>query len=340
MKTETFQAVCSQDFLTELESDRVSIGIFPASDIDKQQSEIWQKLIDFLDYHRTSLVIVAAEPEKLLNGVIFRYLNRNGMKNIKIITDPKYIDVEKINHPYCFYFGLPNLKNKILGLGFPCIHAWKEDWRPFYASNAIQIQRSTHSTVLWKKMEAYFQQPFHSLVIVDNYIVANYHAMLNNLFRVLSVMLMKGTCNKEIHITIFTNKLYKNKHKQEQEESLENLYQKIHSHISSLLGRKPFKLGVVKISSSENHDRHIFTNCFVFRSGNSFTYFDQHLQVSLPSTTDFDIYPQPAHRATDVKTADYYHSELAKFGRILLDKHHEAAGYRLNRLLEANSDRD
>jgi hypothetical protein len=333
MMQEVFQVFCSQAFFQQLEDDKKSLSDLPENEQDKKAGDIWKKLIEFLDYPKTSVTITAAQPASLMNSVLFHYINRSGTKKIRIVKNENEIEVSQQTHPYCFYFGLSKDRKTIESAGFPKIESWKDDWQVFYAPHAIQISKSEEGEFIWDNMKRYLAQPLHSLVIIDNYLLANYAAMLNNLFRVLSAMLSGRKLTREIHIAIFTNQLYLDRNKNT--ETLDNIHRKISNYIRHDLSIKSFNLCLVKITSQENHDRHIFTNCYVFRSGNSFSYFDKNGQVFLNSTTDFDIYPQSAMRNQEIFSADYYHRELKKFANILHNPDYQAHGERINRLLDA-----
>ena len=184
----------------------------------------------------------------------------------------------------------------------------------------------------WDKIEE-LSHPSKDFIIIDNYICSSYN--LDNLFSIIKELFSNVDISNNLNFLIVTSKLYsKNRTKEEEVELLE-VYKRIKLFIEKL-NFNNVNLSIVKIDTSENHDRHIFTNYFVFKSGNSFNFIDSKTgKIRLHSLTDFDIIPLTSFNNEETY-AGYYSRNHFKEIKKIIDNSNETncIGNKVNRLLE------
>ena len=111
--------------------------------------------------------------------------------------------------------------------------------------------------------------PVNSLIITDNYVLKSVEDIASNLIPILNALLPKKLSMTSFQLLIVTQSM--------EEQLLQSRYSYVEDLIQSRLNRPyviEFSLATACIG--ENHDRYLFTNYFMIRSGNSFNYFNRN----------------------------------------------------------------
>jgi len=123
----------------------------------------------------------------------------------------------------------------------------------------------------WLDFQCY-THPFNAIIIVDNYLFSFPKNLEDNVFKLLKVLLPKSDLCTTIDIMIIASELYKYEDSGET-VSINSLNNQIKKFLTTELNLRNFRLSLIKTSKKikQYHDRTIFTNYFVIKSGYSFT---------------------------------------------------------------------
>ena len=184
------------------------------------------------------------------------------------------------------------------------IREWKKYFNRY--SIAVTKEENNEEDVVfksWDKIEE-LSHATKDAIIIDNYICANHN--LDNLFSIIKELLSNRDSDEYINLLVVASKLYYN-YSTEEEEDLSIVYNRIRNYIDNDINQKNVNFSFVKINTSENHDRHIFTNYYSFKAGNSFNFIDSKTkQIRLHSITDFEVIPHTSINRNDQTYAEYY----------------------------------
>ncbi len=215
------------------------------------------------------------------------------------------------------------------------------EWKPYYKRSSKKVIPTNKKINLysddnlkhWSDISE-FDHPSDSFVIIDNYICSRRD--FNNLFSILKELLSNQNPSNNLDLTIVTSLFYfidptENK----KEESISEIYKKIDEFICKGLGLNNVNFTLVKATTKENHDRHIFTNYFAFKAGTSFNFIDiENGEIQLKSITDFDTIPLTDFNKKETY-AQYYKTHLTLIKDIVLKaKKGNFIGNRKNRILD------
>jgi len=164
----------------------------------------------------------------------------------------------------------------------------------------------------WEQVSNY-TLPLNAVVICDNYICSHYWSVENNLFKLLSTILIKKELEVPIDILIITKSLYK-ENGSLKETSLKCVHDRLSREIKNIIGNDFFNLTMVKTELPGTHDRYIFTNYYVLNSGNGFSYFSKDDKIIAPSFTEFKVTP----RTISKQQSDIFIDMLEQLKEIVL----------------------
>lgn len=298
------------------------------SDDDRSQdndNSVWKDLFWFIkdENIRINLQINnqqdieqnTSSPEyALIRFLLDKYLSSNG--NINLSNNVNHIEINK--PPFCKL----NISsdNAICSSKTYCINRdnlilsnW--EWiRKIKSRNVASKFRSDFMLTSWKDLNE-LVIPCNSLIVCDNYLFRYYRAQFDNFIKLISSFL---PANKKIEfqLIIITSLLYKNI-----DTGVEEKVDVVYDSIRNLLDRKGYgksKITLVKATVEDTHDRHIFSNYQIIKSGHSFNYFDSEENVNLRQPTTVDIFPLIAE--TDVKNQffiEQYKEFLEHYRRIV-----------------------
>lgn len=130
--------------------------------------------------------------------------------------------------------------------------------------------------------------PCNSVLICDNYLFSYTGSFENNFSKLIDAFLPNNK-KGEFHLVIITSVFYGyDKTKKQNTTKIEKIYKTI----LNILNEKGFEKAVftlVEATVEDTHDRHIYTNYQVIKSGHSFNYFNKESRVSLLQSTTLDI---------------------------------------------------
>jgi hypothetical protein len=187
----------------------------------------------------------------------------------------------------------------------------------------------------WHDFQCY-AHPFNAIIIVDNYLFSHPKNLENNVFKILKVLLPKSDLCTTIDIMIIASKLFEYQDSGKT-VSIHSLNTQIKKFLTTELNLKTFRLSVVKASNqiNEYHDRVIFTNYFVIKSGYPFSVCDTTGLVRKNIDTPFDYTPDSLVNNNGSQTnAEYYNGFLAYIKNDILRWSTEHTECIENRLLE------
>lgn len=233
-------------------------------------------------------------------------------------------------------------------------------WKRLSKGSSLSVMKKQGESVRitqWEQIKDYVL-PLNSLVICDNYILSNYFDVEYNLFKILSVLLEKKGLEVPLDITILTHSFYAKKRRSSDEKLNETVkkkfkeipgneyfkiipikdqtpiievYNRIHDFLKKTLGNDSFNLSLIQRELPDIHDRYIYSNYFVFYSGNGYNYFDYQGQIKVPSSTIFEIIP----RTLDLQKTKIYIDRLAEVKEMIENNPAEKViGSGKNRLLD------
>lgn len=263
---------------------------------------------------------------------------------------------KKDSSPYKFFFG--EFKENGISekkIGFPLLSqdCFFDKWRKLEVETELAVSqegRDEDSMLHWDDLN-HLRMPIHSIVITDPYLFSGKYNFDNNVKKLLARILPKGKVEYQIHLTILTQKFYFLS-KNGPEEDISKIYTKIKNYINYDLNIKNINIALVKKSKTSTaskkksneeiifHDRLIFTNVFVYNSGNSLSYFDHYGKIRLNNITDFKIIPVTSLAKDKSQNynsrANYYRKHLKLIHRIIhnLSSEDKCHGNKKNRLLE------
>ncbi len=341
-------------FNSYVDSDFLKAFVVKKKEFDIEESgmelEIWRSLFKFYK-EKTKLRLK-------LNNTTLKYMNKWDSSLIKLFLR-KYLqgsdDIKVANNNEIDQISFSNFKNynfvfisnpqtaQIISANFGIEHILSEnilnDWKKYYKTNTVVVpkQKIPNSKFGWNKLSL----PKHysnSLIVCDNYLLHNKIKMENNLFFILDLFLPDSDLQIKFDLTIISSSFYNcynesnKKYVKPTLSDIEVIYNEILNYIDIHFSLLNINLTLVSKKLSDYHDRHLYTNGFVFKSGNSFNYFDENDYPILPSETSLDI--QPFVADNNEKTIAATYSPFLKSIKDILNNSKIFKGSKENRLLE------
>lgn len=262
---------------------------------------------------------------------------------VQILEDfEKVIEEEKIHDkgsPYKYFFLEKEFE---VSLNAPIIHSEEvyKHWKFLSQSPSFIVDKRNHERDNEKyiKLPGYksalrdYCYPINSIVIVDNYLFAferngrHKEKVENNVIPLLEALLLKSNTKSIIQILIICHQYY---------EPINQVHNFLRERFKDKFRDLDIKLTLVECEVNENHDRHIYTNLFTLKSGNTFSnYFDSKGKIKLTSITDFEVKGHPAKCDNAPNQLSYYQSHLKVVRDIVIKDKNRRVGQPKNRLLE------
>lgn len=182
------------------------------------------------------------------------------------------------------------------------------------------------------------KHPCNAMIIADNYLLGNIKNLRNNLCSIFDKLIPQQELEIDFDITIFSHHFYpceaaKGKQPRPTIDDLKRVEEDILNLLRIELNYNKVNLSIIHLTDKKHyHERHIFTNSFVLKSGNSFSYFGKDGKPILPSDTTLDIDPLPADN-NDEYYAITYTPFVKRLKEIML-KSKVFIGSRKNRLFD------
>lgn len=275
-----------------------------------EYSEVWNLLerdIDlWLGFHQDDLfeilqTIKNPVAKKVLTGLI----KDNNQRNISRQHEPLHVsdlNIDIQNPHLLFFVDKSNTECTELeqqyGWKFLNYERYQEEKDKLFNTfifNVTQETSARNRLTSWQDI-ALLKQPCNALVLLDNYILKD-KQLNQNLLALLEQLIPNSWLNKEqqfdLTIITSTDKIHTN--------IIQDRIDAIKNYFKSKLD---LNINVIHCSSSDNHDRNIFTNYLWYHSGNTFSYFNDrgkikkqtnlfyhpiwHLQRALDKKTDYD----------------------------------------------------
>jgi len=278
-----------------------------------QKDENWSKFVKFL-LNQTNIIIEKSVKlddlsEDLKSQFLFvinqRYLS--GDESIKF--DNNFFNNFNISDIECGLFtkflfleqeNINRFSKSNKGLCFLNSNEVIDNWNNYDRPTTCTITKQkniSHNIRNWDDFSKY-KHPLNSLIIADNYILSLNWEIENNLFKILKSLLPNNDLEIELDITIITGKFYGmkkflnfDKTKWEYiEVGIEEIFKKVNNYLIEKLNLKRINLSIVKHELNESHARQILTNYFVFKSDQTFNFFDKNGDPKI-STSTIDIVP-------------------------------------------------
>ncbi len=176
--------------------------------------------------------------------------------------------------------------------------------------------------------------PCNAVIISDNYLLGNKHNLENNLFFIFDKLMPERELDVEFDITIFSSRFYPCKSKESTPtiKDLKIVEEDILNLLRVELNYTRVNLTIVEMEKRDYHDRHIITNGFVLKSGNSFSFFGKDSKPILPSDTTIDIHPLPADNRDEYYAITY--TPFIKRLEEIMQKSKVYTGTKKNRLFD------
>lgn len=349
-----FDLFCTEHFLRWFHENK--------PDIEDETSfvEAWRSFLVFVK--NTPGITCAVNPASLTKEDLERYsllryffdLYMQSAGWIAKAEDFEKASSEKTGNPYKLCFNHekePTNEGRERQWGIPFIGEGRfwEKWGALSKSCSLKVPAKVKKEGLrnWADLAVY-KQPVYSIIIVDNYVLSHYWSVENNLFQLLRYLLLDKNVEQEVEIVIITRQFYWKKGTRGRgapEEDISVVYNRIKRFLSRYLN-KDFQLTLLKKGhfdsdyKEEFHDRYIFTNTCVYRSGNTFNYFGRNGESITAGVTDFEIIPLTARNESAGRNPQYYlehfQGHLRQIASILRDdkKQHLCVGPKRSRLLE------
>lgn len=336
----------TRHFNSCIDSDFLQAFLAMKSKFDPEQPgntlEVWRSLLKFYrEKSELDLFLKNINLEKLTYDPDYSFLayllNKHTQKDPSIrisnFDNEKAASVSKNSH---FVFELDDeLASVCKKHGVP--HAQAKDaiklWENFYRTSTIAIPSGDENTVIGWEGLGIIPQPCNAMIISDNYLLSNKWNIDNTILPILNVFLPKDELEIRFDLTIFSSKFYINPNDDSLTiQEIEKVFDALLNKIDINLNLRNINLTIVQKKLNEFHDRHIYTNNFVLKSGNSFTYFGRGGKAILPSATTLDINPLPADNKGETY-ADTY-SEFLGDLKMIMNKSQMAVGSKQNRLFD------
>ena len=305
-------------FNSYVDSDFLKAFLIKKSEFDIEDSgselEIWRSLFKFFDIKTKLTIKLNKTTIKYLanntkSALIYKLLKKNleGSHDIQVLKniDEKdqicFSDFENYNFVFISDQQSSQKISDHLGIEHIASKDFLNDWKRYYKSNTTVVpkQQVPNISIGWKELSI----PKHfcnSLILCDNYLLHDKLKMENNLFSILDLLLPTIDLMISFDLTIFSSAFYNcfnekaKKYKVPNNNEIMEIRQEILKYIKIDLNIQNINFSLVYNKFNKYHDRHLFTNGFVFKSGNSFNYFDETGHPILPSETTLDIQPYPA----------------------------------------------
>lgn len=172
-----------------------------------------------------------------------------------------------------------------------------------YDCTNMLIKRNSKDKATWKNYKKYIAHPCNSIVLIDNYILADDQVINTDFMELIQILLPSQSLAIPVHIFIIT----------QEHMSLSSMYQKVNDCIKQCKPQLEFSLTICP--SSEFHDRCIITNNAYIWSGAGFGLFKKQGYVKKPTNISrsfffYDYYSQ--QEGSPTKTAKEILNQVKK----------------------------
>lgn len=270
------------------------------SDNDESESEkyfLWKDLFWFIKSDTCNINLQINEKDNLeqnpsnpdyslIRFLLDKYLSSSS--NVSIVKNANHIDINK--HPFS-KLSLTKDNNICTSKSF-CINNgsiftnWNDlrNLKPRTISPKFKDKYTINS---WNDLNG-LVIPCNSVLICDNYLFS-YEASFEDNFSKLINEFLPPNKKIEFHLVIITSVFYGyDKIRKTNTIGLDKIYKRILSILDSK-GYNNIITTLVEATIHDTHDRHIYTNYQVLKSGHSFNYFKQDSKVALKQSTTLDI---------------------------------------------------
>ena len=156
------------------------------------------------------------------------------------------------------------------------------------------IERNSADKATWKNYKEYIAHPCNSIVLIDNYILANEQVINTDFVELIQILLPLESLELPVHIFIIT----------QEKMPLSSMFQKVNACIKKY--RPKLKFALTIYPSLDFHDRCIITNNAYIWCGAGFGLFKKQGYVNKPTTISrsfffYDYYTQ--QEGSPTKTA-------------------------------------
>jgi hypothetical protein len=340
-----FSSYVDSDFLKGFLSQKNKFNVEDSSD----SLEVWRSLLKF--YREKAKLIINLNEVKV-NDLVYGFESAL-MRELLIVrasqsspdvlvyannSDFKLSDIQPI-YQYDFLFG-DNAKSYQIesysnGVPYLSSEDFKSVWAMYSKTGmgTIPARDSMHNGKTGWGNLGLPKHNFNSLIICDNYLFDNEVNITNNFIPILDCLFPDNILEIEFDLTIFSSSFYNLKDKNQVTKSdISQIYQEILKALQIYLNLTNVNLSIIYKKLNAYHDRHIFTNGFIFKSGNSFKYFGENNKPILPSETTLDIHPMAADNGNNTY-AELYQPFMNRLKRIV-DESKIHAGSKRNRLFD------
>ncbi len=203
---------------------------------------------------------------------------------------------------------------------------------PIYERSKKHVENSG-----WSKLELPDLKG-NAYIIADNYLLGRKENLTNNVKPLLDIILPENDLSIPIDITFFSFQFFpcyiaeKKAFRDPSESDIKLVFDSLNSLLNNDLCLNNVNLTLVAMKKKQYHERHIFSNHYVLKSGNSFTYFNHEGKPILPSDTSLDIHPLPADNSDEYFAITY--TPFVRKLKSIMDNNPLVMGSKENRLFK------
>ncbi|MBO7585949.1 MAG: hypothetical protein J6T13_02055 [Bacteroidales bacterium] len=151
--------------------------------------------------------------------------------------------------------------------------------------------------------------PLSDIIVMDRYVGANQRYATYNILKLLELLVEQA--QNKVNVVILCDKHYYNKYKNAEETPNWSAFRhKIINVIREKTNIEPNVTFVFNSGNNHPHDRMIFTNYMLFRSGDSFNYFDNNGNL-ITQGNSLDV--NSLAKKSNYEFAEYFLNEVQKF---------------------------
>lgn len=320
-------------------------------EVDSDEIEIWRNVFKYIK--KKTFVNLKMKPSEINDQFIDSLTNNPEYGLLKMLIDAAhtsdFVEIDFANRnvehellnksSFSFINDIESKEVSKIGIENFGSNEVLTKWPKYHKPDAILIndKKAKEMGNGWGFLINY-KHSCNSLVICDNYLLSKKHRMLSNLLPILLMLIPDEKLTIPIDLTIVSSYFYNcyspatKRYNQPTLQHLIGIKKEIIKNLKDKTESNQINLTIVCKELSEYHDRHIFTNSFVLKSGNSFTYFDQQGKSILPSQTIFDIWPFQADNRD--KTIGHEFFPLLKSLSDIVQKSEIFTGSKVNRLFK------
>jgi len=319
-------------FKTNVDSDFLQSFLAMKSNFDPEDSnqelDIWRSLFKF--YKRKTNIhlflkshtldnIVYELNSSLIKEMLDRYYGGAPDITISPFEKAKSAETAKscnfvfenidMNSMICKNHGIPHF----------IIEETIKKWEKYYSTSTLKIPSKKEIFKGGWKSIGIPKQDCNAMIICDNYLFQNKWNIDNTIEPMLDIFFPPLDLEIPFDLTIFSTILKPSPDKIKKAEpisqvELEKLHDCLMERFRVYLNLENINLTIIYKELRDYHDRHIFTNNFAFKSGNSFSYFGENNQPILPSGTTLDIIPLIVDNKDEIfaQTYKWFLNELNK----------------------------